>query len=433
MKIGIRHEDKSTWEGRAPLVPADIKQLVNEHGIEFVIQNSPTRRIPAAEYAAAGATMVDTLDGCPLVMGVKEIPLELIEPKKTYVYFSHTIKGQAANMPALKRLMQLGCTLIDYERIVDEQGRRLVFFGEYAGLAGMIDTLWLLGRRLTQEGIATPFAQVTAAHEYADLADAERHIRALGDHIRASGLPDGHPPMVCGFAGYGNVSRGAQRVYDWLGGDELKPEELGSKPLSHGTCYKVVFQEKHIAAPKNPAATFNLQDYYEHPDRYQAAFFDHVPHLTLLMNCIYWDSRYPRLITQAQFQQLYSDGTQPRLRVIGDVSCDINGSLECTTSADGPGNPAYVYDPVTGATHYGVEGNGPVVLAVDFLPAELPIDSSRYFSQALRPFIPALANTDFSRPLEESDLPPELRRATIVYAGKLAPPFERLAKYVEAR
>ena len=429
MKIGIRHEDKSSWEGRAPLVPADMQTLISEHGLEFAVQKSPRRKIPAADYESAGAALVDNLDDCPLIMGVKEIPPKLIQPNKTYVYFSHTIKAQPANMPALKRLLNTGCTLIDYEKIEDDKHRRLVFFGQYAGLAGMIDTLWLSGRRLTHEGIDTPFAKIKPAHEYADLADAERHIRAVGDEIRASGLPASLAPLVCGFAGYGNVSQGAQRVYDWLGVKEITPAELASAPAAPKTCYKVVFREEHLVSRKDASAPFELQEYYKHPELYEAAFFPHVPHLTLLVNCIYWEPKYPRLITQQQFQQLYASG-QPRLRVIGDVTCDIDGSLACTTSADGPDNPAYVYDPTTGQTQLGVEGRGPVVLAVDFLPAELPVDASRHFSQALRPFMPALASADFSRPLAESGLPPELQRATIVYNGELTPPFSYLSEHV---
>nr|HPM25254.1 hypothetical protein [Phycisphaerae bacterium] len=135
--IGIRREDKSQWEARVPLVPADVRVLIQEHGLAVQVQSSPIRRFAEAEYRAAGATIVDDLRACPIILGVKEIPPRYFEPGKTYVFFSHTIKGQPANMPMLKRLLELGCTLIDYERIVDEHGRRLVFFGRFAGLAGM--------------------------------------------------------------------------------------------------------------------------------------------------------------------------------------------------------------------------------------------------------------------------------------------------------
>jgi len=390
--IGIRREDKSDWEGRVPLVPADVRELVSREG-------------------------------------VKEIPPERLEANKTYVYFSHTIKGQAANMPALRRLIELGCNLIDYERIVDDQGRRLVFFGRFAGLAGMIDTLWALGRRLEHEGIASPFAHVLPAYRYDDLEHVKRELAVVADEIRAGGLPAAIQPVVCGFAGYGQVSQGAQQIYDLLPVTEVSPTELPNITPAADTCYKVVFKEEHLVTRIDDSTPFELQEYYDHPERYQAAFFPHAEHLTALVNCIYWEPKYPHLVTREQFRELYTGG-QPKLRVIGDITCDIDGSLACTTRATDPGNPVYVYDPATGQTADGVAGRGPVVLAVDFLPCELPVDASNYFSAALRPFVPALARADLAKPLDESGLPPELARATIVYHGQLTEPYHYLEKYV---
>ena len=75
-----------------------------------------------------------------------------------------------------------------------------------------------------------------------------------------------------------------------------------------------------------------------------------------------------------------------------------------------------------------VIGQEPVVLAVDFLPCELPVDASRYFSQALSPFVPALARADLRKPLSDSGLPPELQRATIVHNGRLTEPYRYLER-----
>jgi alanine dehydrogenase len=430
--IGIRREDKSQWEARAPLVPEDIQRLRGASGVEFRVQSSPTRALPDAAYRQAGAKIVDDLADCPVIMGVKEIPPGRLERGKTYVYFSHTIKGQPANMPALKRLLGLGCTLIDYERIVDEQGRRLVFFGRYAGLAGMIDTLWALGQRLEWEGSANPFTRVRPAHRYADLEAAHRELVKVAGAIRREGLPEAIRPLICGFAGYGHVSGGAQHVYDLLPMEEVAPGELASVPAKPHTCYKVVFREEDMVAPVDPGRPFELQEYYRHPERYRAAFFPHVQYLTILVNCIYWEAKYPRMVTREQFQELYRSGQRPRLRVIGDVTCDIDGSLACTTRATDPERPVYVYDPVTGATSEGVAGSGPVVLAVDFLPCELPVDASHHFSRALSPFIPALASADYSRPLAESGLPAVLQRATIVWRGELTEPYRYLERFLLA-
>lgn len=428
--IGIRREDKSRWEGRTPLVPADLSTLIREQGVRFQVQQSDIRAFTDAHFAAAGAELVEALDGCPVIMGVKEIPPAKLAGDTTYVYFAHVIKGQPANMPALRRLLELGCTLIDYERITDDAGRRLVFFGRHAGLAGMIDTLWALGRRLAHEGIESPFQHVQPAHKYDDLAHVERALCGVAEEIRTEGLPEALRPLVCGFAGYGQVSQGAQQIFDLLPVREVTPGELASATLDDAhTCYKVVFREEHLVRPVRRDAAFDLQEYYRNPERYEANFFQYVPHLTLLVNCIYWEPKYPRLITREQFAELFAR-QNPQMRVVGDITCDIDGSLACTTRSTDPANPVYVYDPTTGETHDGVAGPGPVVLAVDFLPCELPVDASRHFSQALRPFIPALARADFSQPLERCGLPPELTRATIVYRGALTPPYQYLEQHL---
>jgi alanine dehydrogenase len=428
--IGIRREDKSRWEGRVPLVPSDIRKLIQDHGLEFQVQKAPNRAFPEDQYKQAGAAVVDDLKAAPIIMGVKEIPVACFEPNKTYVFFSHTIKAQPANMPALRRIVELGCTLIDYERIVDGQNRRLVFFGRYAGLAGMIDTLWALGKRLDHEGFATPFSAIEPAHRYKNLEHFSEEIAKVAAEIRSGGLPKELCPFVCGFAGYGQVSQGAQHIYDQLPMKEVSPNELASLPADPRVCYKVVFREEHMVSRIDASRPFELQEYYKQPELYQTAFFRHVPHLTVMLTGIFWTPKYPRLISREQFQKLYA-GKQPRLRVIGDVTCDIDGSIACTTHSTTPDSPIYVYEPATGETFEGVAGNGPVVLAVDFLPCELPVDASQYFSGTLSPFIPALARANFSGALETSGLPPELQRAVIVYKGRLTAPYRYLEPEIQ--
>lgn len=428
--IGIRREDKSDWEARAPLVPGDVKRLVKEHAVAVRVQTSTRRTFANDAYRDSGAEVVDDLGDCPVIMGVKEIPPEKLRPKCTYLYFSHTIKGQRANMPALKRLMELGCTLIDYERIVDDRNRRLVFFGRFAGIAGMIDTLWALGRRLREEGIENPFTAVQQAYKYKDIAHAEVELEKVADSIRQGGLPQQLRPLVCGFAGYGHVSQGAQQIYDLLPVEEVAPADLPALCGDSLVCYKVVFKEEHLVERIEASSSFDLQEYYDHPERYRASFFPSAAYLTVLVNGIYWAPKYPVLITREQFQTLYVGGKPPRLRVIGDITCDIDGSLACTVRATEPDDPIYVYDPFSGQAQNGVRGRGPVVLAVDFLPCELPVDASNFFSEALRGFIPAIAKADLNADLSRSGLPPELQRATIVYRGKLTEPYQHLAKFV---
>jgi alpha-aminoadipic semialdehyde synthase len=173
-----------------------------------------------------------------------------------------------------------------------------------------------------------------------------------------------------------------------------------------------------------------LQDYYDHPENYRSRFAAHVPHLTMLVNCIYWDERYPRLVSKTQMRSLYQAG-QPRLRVIGDISCDVEGAIEVTLKATDPGTPTYVYDPVEDRALDGFAGSGPVVLAVDILPSELPRDASGYFGNVLMPYIPHIARADYKVPFEDLALPPEIKRAVVVYQGELTPDYRYLEAFLE--
>jgi alpha-aminoadipic semialdehyde synthase len=220
--IAIRREDKNRWERRVPVTPDHVAEL-RRHGIPVVLERSPLRVFSDDAFRAAGARIVDDLTGLPLVIGVKEIPLERLLPRTAYVFFAHVTKGQPANMPMLRRLMELGCSLIDYEKIVDDRGRRLVFFGRHAGFAGMLDTLAALGRRLLWEGIDSPFAGLRLAHEYRDLEEAKSELGHAADAIRAHGLPKALHPCVFGFTGSGNASKGAQEMFDQLPYEEVLP------------------------------------------------------------------------------------------------------------------------------------------------------------------------------------------------------------------
>ena len=432
--LGIRREDKNRWERRVPLTPAHVRQLVHEHGVEVIVQPSSIRAFPDAAYEAAGARVQEDLSPADVVLAVKEIPYRLFQPGKTYVFFSHTIKGQPYNMPMLRHLMDLGCQLIDYECIVDDNRRRLVFFGEHAGLAGMIESLRALGQRLALEGVSTPFADLSPAYAYTDLAEAQAAVRAVGERIRREGLPPEVTPLVVGIAGYGNVSRGAQAILDLLPVREITPSALAAVVEAgrgaRDVLYKVVFREQDTVEPVEPGRPFDLQDFIRHPEHYRSKFAQYLPYLTLLVNCIYWAPGYPRLVTKEAIRRLYAEG-QPRLRVIGDISCDIEGAIECTVQATEPDAPVYVWDPATDRALDGLEGPGPVIMAVDNLPCELPKESSTAFGEALMPFVPALAVCDFRVAFEQVALPPELKRAVIVYHGELTPAYQYLRDHVK--
>jgi len=431
--IGIRHEDKYVMERRVPVIPKHVKALTEKEGLKFLVQKSPKRIFTDTEFINAGAEVVDNLESAPVIFGVKEIPLEFFEEKKTYIFFSHVIKGQSYNMPMLKRMMELKCSLIDYEKVTDESGRRLIFFGRYAGLAGMINSLWSLGKRLEYYGITTPFLRIAQAHTYNSLDAAKNIISEVGFEIAGNGLPKELNPLVIGFTGYGNVSNGAQEIAGLLPVMEISPEELlhlhQKNDLPGNVIYKTVFKESDLSRPKATGIEFDLNDYYSHPENYEDQFQKYIPHLTVLMNCMYWDERYPRIITKDYLEMLFR-GQRPKLTVIGDVTCDPDGSVECTHKGTEIENPVFVYNPFTRNYTMGFEGEGILDMAVDILPSELPRESSTGFSEALLKFVKGVTIADYSRSFEALDLPAQMKRAMILHQGKLTPGYEYISRYL---
>ena len=433
--VGIRREDKSEWERRVPLNPTALADLQGSHDVRFQVQPSEIRVYTDDDYRAAGIAIEEDLGEADLVFAVKEIPADLLRPGKTYVYFSHVIKGQPQNMPMLRRLMELGCSLVDYEKIVDLQGRRLVFFSLHAGYAGMIETLWCLGKRLAARGVDTPLNEVRHAYEYGSLDAALEHLRGLGERIRAGGLDPGLRPIMFGLAGYGNVSRGCQEMLDALGATEVPVADLAghaTRADEASPLLRVVFKEEDMVEPVAPGGTFDLQDYYGNPEKYRGTFARHLPCLDVLVNAIYWDERYPRLVTKAWARESYTAKSSARLQVIGDISCDLEGGIELTVRTTPPDVPGFVYDPSADDALPGVDGVGPVVMAVDNLPCELPREASDHFSDVLREMVPDLVRADWTADFAELALPPSLKGAVIVHQGRLTSPYTYLQHHLES-
>lgn len=434
INVGIRREDINRWERRAPLIPSHVRELIENYPLNFYVQPSTIRVFPDSEYRDAGAIVQEDLCPSRIILAIKEIPVNLLEPGKVYVFFSHTIKGQAHNMPLLKKFLELGCTLIDYEKMTNEKGQRVLFFGNYAGHAGMVDSLWAYGQRMKALGVETPFLKIKQTIHYSNLTEIKEQIQKVGREIEEKGLPPEISPFICGFFGYGHVSQGAQKVYDLLPAVEIKPSELAETVekgyFSPHRVYKVVFKEEDMVRPKGDLA-FDLQDYYQNPEKYYPVAESYLPYLNVLINGILWTPKYPKFVTRKFLQELYGGKSMPRLQVIGDITCDINGSIESTVKATDSENPVYVYDPIEGKTIFGFEGRGPVVMAVYNLPAELPLESSTFFSKNLKHYVPGIALADYSKPFNQIELDPVVKRAVIVYKGQLTPDYKYLSDYLK--
>jgi alpha-aminoadipic semialdehyde synthase len=293
-----------------------------------------------------------------------------------------------------------------------------------------VETLRGFGQRLLAKGIRTPFADLRHAFEYGTLENAKAHVREIGRRIGSGEFPSSSPPLTIGVAGYGNVARGVREMLDCLPVTEIPVADLPSLAETRlpTAIAKVVFREDEIACREG--GVFDLADYYRHPEHYRGCFERHLPHLDILINTIYWDDRYPRLVTRDWVRRNYTKERQARLQMIGDISCDIEGSVEITLDATHPDAPCVTYDPESDALREGHEGIGPTIMAVDNLPCEFPRESSEWFSHVLREMVGPLAEADWKSDFDRLVLPDPLKRALIVHNGKLTPSYRYLEKHL---
>lgn len=429
----MRKESKYPTETRAPLTPQQVKDLIQHNNMTVIVEPCDKRFFKNDQYLKAGALISNDLSKCDIIFGIKEVPISDLIPNKAYCIFSHTVKGQSYNMSMLKRILELNITLIDYELVKNEKGKRLIFFGNYAGNAGMINSLWALGRRLAWEGMKNPFEEISQANKYDSLDHARMAVKKVGDGVQKFGLPQHLVPFICGFTGYGHVSKGAQSIFDLLPVRKISAKEffnfVEAGNFSNKTLYKIEFSKPDMYENKR-AGGFSLEEFKNHPDRYTTRIEKFIPYLIMLINGIYWHAKTPRLLTKAFFKSLYRSRSKPRLRVIGDITCDIDGSIEVTVKATNSRNPVYVYEPLTNLVIDGWEGAGPVVMAVDKLPSEIPYESSLDFGRTLLPFVPELAKINFNLPVEELQLPWQFKNAVITHQGKLLPQYEYLKSHL---
>lgn len=447
--LGIRREESSVWERRAPLNPNHVQSLVKE-GVKVLIQPSTRRAYSMHEYEVAGAVIRDDITEADTIIGVKQPPLSGLIEDKTYVFFSHTIKAQPENMPLLDALLQKGIRLVDYEKILNEEGLRLVAFGKYAGVSGMINILHGLGLRMLALGHHTPFMHVGTAHNYASSGAAKAAIANLGHEIEYGLMPEVLGPLIFTFTGTGNVSQGAQEVFEELPNEFVPPTDLQEVAKTGDTrkVYATVVSRKDYLVRKESGATsdaanFDVADFDAHMDQYKSTFFDEIaPYTTCLINGGYWGPGMPRLITTEQCKQLHPreldvarltrEGVPElpqRLLAIADISCDLEGSLEFMKECSTVDYPFLLYNAHTQKTSHNMSGNGIVMMSLDNLPVQLPREATNYFGSKLLPFIKHFLKLDGRKPLKDcEDVDKSVRDAVITYNGHLTERFEYIAE-----
>lgn len=441
--VAIRREESSVWERRAPLSPYRVHLLVKQ-GVKVLVQPSNRRAYSMLEYEKEGATITDDVSSADIILGVKRPILEDLIPDKTYIFFSHTIKAQPENMDLLDALLEKRIRLVDYECILDSNNRRIVAFGKFAGMCGMINILHGLGIRLLALGHHTPFMYIGSAHNYSTTIAAKAAIAILGREIEHSMMPQSLAPMIFTFSGSGNVSQGAQEIFSQLPHEYVSPDSLedvvryGDTRKVYGT---VVGRKDHLV--RNDGGPYNKEDYNANPTEYKATFFEKIArYTTCLVNGVFWAPGTPKLITSDQFRELHPrhfDATAlqregvpdlpQRLLVIADISNDANGSLELgnytNTTID---NPFIMYNAHTDGVSKELSGNGLLMMSVDNLPAQFPREATEYFGSKLFPLLQDCLKVDGTKPLEECDLRDPIRNAFITYNGRLTSRFQYIEK-----
>lgn len=374
-----------------------------------------------------------------MIFGVKQVPVDALIPGKTYCMFSHTIKAQESNMPLLDAIIEKNIRLVDYEKLMDRNGLRLVAFGKYAGVAGMVNILHGLGLRLLALGHHTPFMQISPAHNYRNSMMARQAVRDCGYEISLGMMPKSIGPITFIFTGSGNVSQGAQEIFQELPIEYIPPDML-RKVSEHGSQNKLygceVSRTDHLE--RREGGGFDAQEYDEFPERYISTFNKTIaPFASVIINGIYWAVGSPKLITIPDAKNLLRPANTPwlpsstgapslphRMLAICDISADPGGSIEFMNECTTIDTPFALYDADHNKDTKSFKGPGVLVCSIDNMPTQLPTESTDYFGELLYPYALDILESDARRPLDEYKFLPEVEGAIIASNGKLTPNFE---------
>ena len=193
---------------------------------------------------------------------------------------------------------------------------------------------------------------------------------------------------VIAFTGSGNVTKGAREMFELLPHEYVTAEELPNLQVeveqgirSGNKIYSVLLHLEDLVRLKktNPVTNAHptkinnsTQDseypkvdkihYYANPDLYESVFHDKIaPYVTMIVNGIYWDFRYPRILTKNQLLNLRKSGNT-NLKVIADITCDMKGSFEFLSHATSIEKPFFTYISETDQDVEGVNEKGILLL-----------------------------------------------------------------------
>jgi saccharopine dehydrogenase (NAD+, L-lysine forming) len=400
--IGLIREGKIPIDKRVPLTPVQAKTVMSRFPeVEIVAQKSDIRCYPDQEYAKEGIRLVDSLEDCDIIFGVKEVPLNALLPGKTYFFFSHTIKKQPYNRGLLQEILRKNIRLVDYETLTDQTGRRIIAFGRWAGIVGAYNGIWAYGQRYN-------LFNTRRAYTCFDLLDLWSELAKIN-----------LPPIKIVLTGGGRaVAKGALEVLTRLGVRKVTPRQF----LEEWYDFPVFVQlnARNYNRRKDGEA-FSRNGFYRTPQMYEANFSKYATVADILIASAFWDPKAPALFDR---EEILSDDF--KISVIADITCDIEGSIPSTKRPSTIEDPLYDYNPCDDQIENGLSDEANItVMAVDNLPCELPRDASTNFGNDLvEKVLPELLGDDALGVIE---------RATIARNGKLTERFSYLQEYVDGQ
>ena len=397
MKIGVLKEEKVPADKRVPLTPKQCRLLLDTYpDIEISVKSSAIRCFSDAMYIAEGIDVVDDLNDCDVLIGVKEVPKESLIANKTYLYFSHTIKEQFYNRELLLKMIELNISMVDYEVLRNKQGKRLLGFGRYAGIVGAYNGFLTYGLKSGKYNLKE-------AHNCEDRIEMESEM----SKIKLS-----NEKII--VTGNGRVGNGIMEIMEKSNIREVSKLEFIQDTFNEAVFVHLNTMDYNV---KKDGSITVKQEFYSNPELFKSSFMDYAIHADIFIAGHYYSSGSPFLFTR-------EDAKSPdfNLKVVADVSCDINGPVACTIKPSTIANPIYGYDKQS-EQEIDFRNEGAIaVMAVDNLPCELPKDASEDFgNEMLAKIIPSLLISDDEQ---------IIANATICKAGDLTPNFEYLRNYV---
>ncbi|MDZ4756659.1 MAG: NAD(P)-dependent oxidoreductase [Bacteroidota bacterium] len=397
VKIGLIREGKEQPDKRVALTPAQcVKLKIAFPHAEIVVQPSPHRCIADEEYKNVGLQLVEDLSDCDILLGIKEVPVELLIEKKTYLFFSHTIKKQAHNRNLLREIIKKKIRLIDYETLAWENGSRILGFGRYAGIVGGHNGFLTYGKKKKLYDLKPAYL----CKNYDELLAQYKNIQI--------------PPIKICLTGDGRVSHGVIELFQKLNLREVTPraylQEQFDEPIY------VHLRSEHYYEHKD-SRPWDKSDFYHNPEDYKGTFKPYTQVTDLLVNGILWKPGVPPFFTRAEMKE-----DNFNIQVIADISCDIPGSLPSTLRATTIENPVYGYHKYSESEVEEYMPNTIDIMAVGNLPCELPYDASNGFGEdLLRSVMPHLLSKKFD------DI---ILNATIAENGSLTKKYLYLTDYI---